>query len=186
MYKILHLSAILLLISILFTACSDTAQNAGRDAGKNAGVIEDLEARIKARIDASVKSALGAGAVQPIWSTLWFWGIVAVLILAGSTLGGHQLRVRRLQKRGLELEQRIEQEIAQRMQIEKALRQSETERAVAAERSRLARELHDAVTQTLFSASLLAEALPSIWERNPMAGRENLVRLRQMSRGALA
>ena len=32
--------------------------------------------------------------------------------------------------------------------------------ATAEERQRLARELHDAVTQTLFSASLIAEVVP--------------------------
>ncbi len=37
--------------------------------------------------------------------------------------------------------------------------------AAMAERGRLARELHDAVTQTLFSASLIAEVLPQIWEQ---------------------
>ena len=42
--------------------------------------------------------------------------------------------------------------------------------AVMEERSRLARELHDAVTQTLFSASLIAEAVPPIWEKNPTRG----------------
>ena len=58
--------------------------------------------------------------------------------------------------------------------------------AASEERNRLARELHDAVTQTLFSASLIAEALPALWERNPQKGRERLEKLRQMSRGALA
>ena len=38
--------------------------------------------------------------------------------------------------------------------------------AITAERSRLARELHDAVTQTLFSASLIADVTPVIWKRN--------------------
>jgi signal transduction histidine kinase len=42
------------------------------------------------------------------------------------------------------------------------------------------------VTQTLFSASLIAEALPALWERNQEMGRERLAMLRQMSRGALA
>jgi signal transduction histidine kinase len=60
------------------------------------------------------------------------------------------------------------------------------ELAVLQERNRLARELHDAVTQTLFSASLIAEALPALWERNQEMGRERLAMLRQMSRGALA
>jgi PAS domain S-box-containing protein len=58
--------------------------------------------------------------------------------------------------------------------------------AVDAERQRLARDLHDAVTQTIYSASLIAEALPRIWERSPVEAKRNLVKLRQLTRGALA
>jgi nitrate/nitrite-specific signal transduction histidine kinase len=58
--------------------------------------------------------------------------------------------------------------------------------AIAGERNRLARELHDAVTQTLFSASLIADVLPTIWKRNPEEGMLNLEELRQLTRGALA
>jgi len=58
--------------------------------------------------------------------------------------------------------------------------------AIAAERSRLARELHDAVTQTLFSANLIADVIPRIWRRNPEEGLQNLEELRQLTRGALA
>jgi GAF domain-containing protein len=58
--------------------------------------------------------------------------------------------------------------------------------ATAEERQRLARELHDAVTQTLFSASLIAEVLPRLAERNPEEGRRRLEELRQLTRGALA
>jgi len=49
--------------------------------------------------------------------------------------------------------------------------------AVLAERNRLARELHDAVTQTLFSASLIADVLPRIWERSPKEGQVRLAEL---------
>ncbi|MHB1134758.1 MAG: GAF domain-containing protein [Chloroflexota bacterium] len=66
------------------------------------------------------------------------------------------------------------------------LRERAEQLAVAAERSRLARDLHDAVTQTLFSASLIAEVLPRLWERNPDEGRRRLEELRQLTRGALA
>lgn len=66
------------------------------------------------------------------------------------------------------------------------LRVQAAEMAVAAERNRLARDLHDAVTQTLFSASLIAEVLPRLWERNPDDGRGRLEELRQLTRGALA
>jgi signal transduction histidine kinase len=58
--------------------------------------------------------------------------------------------------------------------------------AVVEERGRLARDLHDAVTQTLFSASLIADAIPPIWETNPKQGRELLQDLRNLNRGALA
>ena len=58
--------------------------------------------------------------------------------------------------------------------------------AASQERSRLARDLHDAVTQTLFSASLIAEVLPGLWESDPAEGRQLLGELRQLTRGALA
>jgi PAS domain S-box-containing protein len=54
------------------------------------------------------------------------------------------------------------------------------------ERNRLARELHDSVTQVLFSATLLADVLPQIWRRNPEQGLQKLDKLRQLTRGALA
>jgi signal transduction histidine kinase/predicted hydrocarbon binding protein len=60
------------------------------------------------------------------------------------------------------------------------------ESAVAAERNRLARELHDAVTQTLFASSIIAEVLPRLWERDPEEGRRRLQELRELTRGALA
>ncbi len=60
------------------------------------------------------------------------------------------------------------------------------ESAAIAERNRLARDLHDAVSQTLFSVSLIAEVLPRIYERDPIQGKERLEELRQLTRGALA
>jgi signal transduction histidine kinase len=60
------------------------------------------------------------------------------------------------------------------------------ELAASRERQRLARDLHDAVSQTLFSVSLIAEVLPRIFERDPEQGRARLEELRQLTRGALA
>jgi nitrate/nitrite-specific signal transduction histidine kinase len=60
------------------------------------------------------------------------------------------------------------------------------ELATMKERQRLARDLHDAVSQTLFSASLVADVLPKLWERNPQEGRRRLEEIRQLTRGALA
>jgi PAS domain S-box-containing protein len=54
------------------------------------------------------------------------------------------------------------------------------------ERQRLAQNLHDAVNQSLFSASLIAEVLPRLWQRDPEAGRQSLEDLRRLTRGAMA
>jgi signal transduction histidine kinase len=66
------------------------------------------------------------------------------------------------------------------------LRARSEQSAVAAERNRLARELHDSVSQMLFSANLIADVLPSIWEKDPTSGREGLEKLRQLTHGAQA
>jgi signal transduction histidine kinase len=58
--------------------------------------------------------------------------------------------------------------------------------AVLEERSRLARDLHDSVTQMLFSSSLIAEVLPRLWERDQEAARQSLEDLRLLARGASA
>jgi signal transduction histidine kinase len=60
------------------------------------------------------------------------------------------------------------------------------ELAAGRERQRLARDLHDAVSQTLFSVSLIAEVLPRIYARDPEQGAARLEELRQLTRGALA
>jgi nitrate/nitrite-specific signal transduction histidine kinase len=71
--------------------------------------------------------------------------------------------------------------------IENARLYEQAEQAgITEERSRLARELHDAVTQTLFSANLIADVIPRVWKRNPEEGMQNLEELRQLTRGALA
>jgi signal transduction histidine kinase len=57
---------------------------------------------------------------------------------------------------------------------------------LAEERNRLARDLHDSVTQVLFSANLLADVLPQIWRRDPEQGLQKLDKLRTLTRGALA
>lgn len=66
------------------------------------------------------------------------------------------------------------------------LRYQAEQAAVIAERNRLARELHDAVSQTLFSANLIAEVLPRLWERDQPEARQRLTELSQLTRGAQA
>jgi PAS domain S-box-containing protein len=84
------------------------------------------------------------------------------------------------------LEQRVAERTRELEQVNALLQHKAAEEAVVNERTRLARDLHDAVTQTLFSSTLIAEVLPDIWAANPAEGRRRLEELRQLTRGALA
>ena len=117
----------------------------------------------------------------PFWQTWTFRLLVAGALVLG-TAGVYRQRVRGIEARSRELERQVEE----RTQEIKELSAKAQELAVMEERQHLARELHDAVSQTLFSASLIAEALPELWQANPEEGRELLVKLQQLSRGALA
>ncbi len=58
--------------------------------------------------------------------------------------------------------------------------------ATAEERRRLASELHDSVTQTLYSVTLVAAALPRLIERSSSEAERSALHLRNMTQGALA
>jgi signal transduction histidine kinase len=110
------------------------------------------------------------------------FAIAASLQMANSVIKTEEaLEGHRHNLEGLVDERTAELEAAQ----EQLLAQAQDE-AVIAERGRLARDLHDAVTQTIYSATLIAEVLPVVWERSPEEGQRNLVKLRQLVRGALA
>ena len=84
------------------------------------------------------------------------------------------------------LEQRIAERTDELNLANERLREKAAQDAVTAERTRLARDLHDAVTQTLFSTTLIADVLPDIWAMNPDEGKRRLEEVRQLTRGALA
>jgi PAS domain S-box-containing protein len=56
----------------------------------------------------------------------------------------------------------------------------ERDKIAIKERNRLERELHDTVTQNIFTASLLAEALPDIWEKDIEKGKVQLKKIREI------
>jgi ligand-binding sensor domain-containing protein/signal transduction histidine kinase len=117
----------------------------------------------------------------PFWETWWFRGS-AILLLAAVIGGGYWLRVRGVEARSRELERQVEERTHEIEQLYERAQKL----AVIEERQRLARDLYDAVTQTLFSASLIAEVLPRIWERDPEEGQRRLAEVRELTRGALA
>lgn len=60
------------------------------------------------------------------------------------------------------------------------------ELAAIEERQRLAHDLHDSVTQMLFSASTIAEAAYRLWQRDPASIEHELIDLRDLTQGALS
>jgi len=59
------------------------------------------------------------------------------------------------------------------------------ELSIVEERTRLARELHDSVNQTLFSISLVADAAATLVERDPAQAKAKVEGLRDMARAAM-
>ncbi|UJF34545.1 sensor histidine kinase [Paenibacillus hexagrammi] len=81
------------------------------------------------------------------------------------------------------VEQRVQ--LLQRLGEAEAIREQElTESAVMEERRRLARDLHDTVSQELFAIHMSASSLPKILERNPAAAGKVMDQLIQMSHHA--
>jgi signal transduction histidine kinase len=83
---------------------------------------------------------------------------------------------------------RLRNELMQVIKLRKQLIESEQLRKIAVEleQNRLARDLHDSVSQTLFTVATIAEALPRVWQRNPEAAQQGLEEIAQMTQGALA
>lgn len=59
------------------------------------------------------------------------------------------------------------------------------ELSIAEERNRLARDLHDSVTQKLFGVVLTAEAAATLLDQEPSVAREQLQRLKQLAQEAM-
>jgi PAS domain S-box-containing protein len=77
-------------------------------------------------------------------------------------------------------------DIRERERLEHDLRRQAAAIAANEERANLARELHDSVTQALFSMGLTTRALELLLDRDPPAARQKLVELRELQKDALA
>ena len=77
-------------------------------------------------------------------------------------------------------------DIGERERLERSLRRQAGELAAGRERANLARELHDSVTQALFSMGLTTRSLELLLARDPEAARSKLAELRDLQRDALA
>jgi PAS domain S-box-containing protein len=124
---------------------------------------------------------------EPIYSSLRSWIGVPLAIQDRVTgmLEMHYAEVTPADPRQVDLALAFASQAAVAMENARLYQQAQ---ALAAfeERQRLARDLHDAVSQTLFSAGLIAEVLPRLWERDPVEGQRSLAELHLLTRGALA
>ncbi len=77
-------------------------------------------------------------------------------------------------------------DITEKKRAEKLLLMREKEKISVDERDHLAKELHDTVTQTLFSANLIAEVIPKLWKKNPKIAIKKLEEVRLLNNTALA
>jgi ligand-binding sensor domain-containing protein/signal transduction histidine kinase len=113
--------------------------------------------------------------VAPIYSMNKALGALAVMETGKFAIGEDDLELLRslADQAGLALENA-------------ELRAKAEEIAVVAERNRIARDLHDAITQTLFSANLIAESLPRVWKTDIQKGEQHLADLQKLNRSALA
>ena len=123
----------------------------------------------------AARGFLEPGALLPLRSRGQILGVLTIIGAPGNTFSEQQLA----------LFESIADQLGMAVENARLYEQAE-QAAAAAERSRLARDLHDAVSQTLFSASLIAEVLPILWENNPEEGRRRLEELRELTRGAMA
>ena len=77
-------------------------------------------------------------------------------------------------------------DISEQVRLETELRRQAGELAAGEERAHLARELHDSVTQALFSMTLVSRSVEMLLDRDQDAARAQLGQLRDLQREALA
>lgn len=113
--------------------------------------------------------------------------VALVLIYTAGTIffGAYSLAIRRAQAARLknqELGRDLEQANLQLQELSSQLGQL----AVARERNRLARDLHDSVTQTVFSMTLSTQSARLLLDRDPPQANTQLERLNELARSALS
>jgi len=137
-------------------------------------------------VGALILELLGEAGVIPLfyWGELGFLGLAVTMSLHMT----HQVieTEESLEKSQDELEARVAKRTEELKVTNARLVKQERFSAAVEERRRLASDLHDSVTQTLYSVSIVAAALPRVLERSPEEAKRSVLHLRNMTLGALA
>jgi signal transduction histidine kinase len=133
---------------------------------------------------------IGAFTLAMAWPLLlgWNWqlpGLASVLINGGASflVGGIAHMIQRTDQARRENQRLLQELETAYRQLQEYAAQVE-ELAAAQERSRLARELHDSVTQTLFSMNLTVQGAQVLAGKGPDRVAEQLDRLQELARSA--
>jgi len=132
---------------------------------------------------ANAKNWISVKGSQPIKSYLGIPIIIQDEVIGFLNFDGHHTDM--FTEEHAHYAQLFAQQAAQAIRNTRAFQQAQI-LAATQERQRLARELHDAVSQTLFSASVIAQTLPRLIEHNPNEVLNGLQDLNRLNRGALA
>ena len=109
--------------------------------------------------------------------------VLAVSIASANNIIATESELRRYQAN---LEEMVAERTSDLEAAQVELISNAEEAAAVAERTRLARDLHDVVTQLLFSVNLIAGSLPRLWQRDPEMAERSTLELQRLTRGALA
>jgi signal transduction histidine kinase len=126
--------------------------------------------RVKASNNSGIWNEQGAAVhitiTPPFWQTWWFLGTLGLLVV-GAVLAGFRLRLKGLETYKRDLENQVQErtraleqktlELEALLAENTRLSQQSQELAVLEERNRLARDLHDSITQSLYAITLNAE-----------------------------
>jgi signal transduction histidine kinase len=124
----------------------------------------------------------------PLWQTLGSSKAIAFTLVYSAMnafLAAYSLALRRAHL-AREKSQALGFELGQANQELQAYSQRVEQLAVATERNRLARELHDSVTQTVFSMTLTTQSALVLLERESHQVADQLTRLYQLARSAIS
>ena len=142
-------------------------------------VVEQITRQIKIHKDFSIRR----GDVS--FQSTMYTGVP--IYLGGEIFGGLIIQHGNLEIRHEELE--LLKSFADQVGLaigNELLRTKAEEMAVVTERNRIARDLHDAITQTLFSANLIAETIAEVWSQDRDKAMHLIKEMRQLNQSALA
>jgi signal transduction histidine kinase len=147
-------------VALVLMVYSTAANTTGRRTWIGAGII------VAAQLIGSVSSILAVG-IGPQFGSYFFYAVAWGL---GKTIQRRNELSRRLADRAATLEQ---------------TRDSEVEKAVGDERSRMARELHDVVSHSVSLMTLQAGAARQALDRHPERARQQLLGIESTGREAM-